>query len=166
MDPGVLLAAVAAPEWWLDALPLRRRPAMLLVESFERRPMLSRDSLAVKPLNPDVGEDWALWEDDLDGTRSSPRPFLELEVSSGASVSFSWVVSYSFWGVALAPIDIPPRSGHCRRRWVSVGRRRIYATAKGTSAHRTKRGSAGRAGNGHGEQGQAVGGKGRRKDST
>lgn len=53
----------------LVALPFRRLPRMLPLDSFDLPPKLSLGSLAVAPLSPvDDGDGCALWEEDLDGT--------------------------------------------------------------------------------------------------
>jgi hypothetical protein len=64
--------------------------------------MLFRESLTVAPLNPvDVGDDWFLCDDDLEGTWRRLRPFLGFVPSSGDNKSLSLAISVSageFWG--------------------------------------------------------------------
>jgi hypothetical protein len=66
--------------------------------------MLSRGSPAVAPLSPVAeGAAWTFWDDDLDGTGKSPRPFLELDPSSGAKDSFSLELSAAARGLSSVP---------------------------------------------------------------
>lgn len=65
--------------------------------------MLSLESPAVPPL--------ALWEGDLDGTGNRPLFFLELDPSSGTSVSFSFAFSAAACGLSSASRDIPAVKG-------------------------------------------------------
>jgi hypothetical protein len=81
---AVFVGSVSPPVLLLDVLPFLRRARRLPLESFDRLPMLFRGSLTVAPLNPvDVGDDWLRCDDGLEGTLSRPRPFLELDPSSG-----------------------------------------------------------------------------------
>lgn len=67
------MGSVSPPVLLLEVLPFRRRPRKLPLESFDRLPMLFRESLTVAPLNPvDVGDDWFLCDDDLEGTERRP----------------------------------------------------------------------------------------------
>ena len=96
MLAGVFVGSVSPPVRLLDVLPFLRRSGRLPLESFDRLPMLFRGSLTVAPLNPvDVGDDWFLCDDDLEGTLRRPRPLLELVPSSGDNKSFSLAISVS-----------------------------------------------------------------------
>lgn len=61
--------------------------------------MLFRELLTVAPLNPvEVGDDWFLCDEDLEGTFSRPRPFLVLPPSSGDNMLCSLDISVSTAG--------------------------------------------------------------------
>jgi hypothetical protein len=79
----VFVGSVSPPVRLLEVLPFRRRARRLPLDSFDRLPILFRESLTVAPLNPvDVGDDEFRCDDDLEGTLRRPRPFLELVPSS------------------------------------------------------------------------------------